>query len=137
MDGSEYVESYRFWDVVTLWARERLQHEVVVARHLAAGFLREGLPVHSQDPRWLSGAAGQVELRGQPHVGFASRPGQAPVVIRASALEHLRAIAAGEEPDRQRLHEEYINRPEFLAWVAREGLAPARFWTGLVQSGAP
>lgn len=129
MDGSEHVESYRFWEIVTLWARERLEHPVTVARLLATGFVREGLRIHSQDPRWLSGAAGQVELRGYPYVGYAPLPDQAPVVIRASALEHLLAIAnSGKEPDPQLLHEEFITRPEFLAWLLRCGLVPPRFW---------
>ena len=39
-------ESYRFWDIVTQWAAEKLQHEQVVARVLAKGVIRDGtLPV--------------------------------------------------------------------------------------------
>lgn len=129
MDGREGVESYRFWDVVSLWARERLLHEVVIARELAAGFVRGGLRLHSRDPRWLSGGAGAVEFRGYPFVGYSALPGQPPVVIRASALEHLLAIVnSGQEPDPRRLHEEFITRREFLDWLASAGLPAPQFW---------
>jgi hypothetical protein len=39
---SQHVESYRFWEVVTQWAQERLQHEHVVARVLAKAVVRDG-----------------------------------------------------------------------------------------------
>jgi len=32
MSLSQLVESYKFWDVVTHWAKERLEHEETVAR---------------------------------------------------------------------------------------------------------
>lgn len=135
MNGSEHVESYRFWEVVTLWARERLQHEVIVARELAAAFVRDGLRVHSQDPRWLSGQAGQMELRGYPYVGYAPLPGQAPVVIRAAALEHLLAITnSGREPDPGLLHEEFITKREFRDWLRRQDIALPRFWFGVATA---
>lgn len=135
MDTGPFVESYRFRDVVTLWGRERLEHEVLVARLLATGFIKEGLRLHSRDPRWLSGDAGQVELRGYPYVGYAPLPGQAPVVIRASALEHLLAIVnSGREPDLQLLHEEFITRVEFREWLEHRQEDLPRFWYG---AGSP
>ena len=48
---SQQVESYRFWEVVTQWAEEKLQHPNVVARVLAKGVLRDGLRVQSVDPK--------------------------------------------------------------------------------------
>ena len=49
MDLGQYVESYRFWDVVVLWGRETLQHEYVAARAMARGVVRDGLRVQSVD----------------------------------------------------------------------------------------
>lgn len=129
MEASQHVESYRFWEVVTLWARERLEHEVLIARLLANGFIKEGLRVHSQDPRWLSGGSGKIELRGYPYVGYTSAPGQPPVIIRASALEHLLAIVnSAREPEAPLLHEEFITKAEFRAWLTGRGLPLPRFW---------
>ena len=45
------IESHKFWDVVTLWAKERLEHENLVARALATAVIREGLILHSTDPK--------------------------------------------------------------------------------------
>ncbi|MBI5279570.1 MAG: hypothetical protein HY854_24270 [Burkholderiales bacterium] len=69
---SQFVESYRFWDVVTLWAQKQLQHEHIVARVLARGVMRGGLRMQSVDPRWTD--PGTFELRGPlvpvPHLLF-------------------------------------------------------------------
>ena len=51
MNLGHHVESYRFWDIVTQWARETLQHEIVVARALAKGVVRDGLRAQSVDPK--------------------------------------------------------------------------------------
>ena len=56
------IESLKFWDVVTLWAKERLEHENLVARALATAIVREGLRLHSADPKWLKGDDGNFEL---------------------------------------------------------------------------
>lgn len=70
---SRHVESYRLWDVVAQWGRERLEHEHIVARVLAKGVVREGLRVQSVDPRWAQ--AGTFELRGAPlAILLSSRP---------------------------------------------------------------
>lgn len=31
LNDSELVESYKFWDIVALWGRERLEHDVIIA----------------------------------------------------------------------------------------------------------
>jgi hypothetical protein len=54
MNASQLVESYKFWDVVSLWSRERLEHELIVARALARGVIIDGLRLHSADPKWVS-----------------------------------------------------------------------------------
>jgi hypothetical protein len=129
MEISRHVDSYRFSEVVALWARERLEHEIIIARRLATGFIKNGLRIHSKDSRWLSGAAGKVELLGYPLVGYSPVLGEPPVIIRATALEHLLAVVnSGKEPDVSLLHEEFITKPEFLAWLRKSGLAPPRFW---------
>ena len=129
MEVSQHVESYRFAEVVSLWARERLEHEIIIARHLANGFIKSGLRIHSKDSRWLSGAAGEVELLGYPLVGFSPVSGEPPVIIRASALEHLLAVVnSGKEPELSLLHEEFIIKAEFLSWLKKNELIPPRFW---------
>ena len=50
INASQLVESFRFWDVVALWARERLEHESLIARVLATGIIRDGLRFQSTEP---------------------------------------------------------------------------------------
>jgi hypothetical protein len=38
---SQLVESYRFWEIATQWAQDRLQHEHVIARVMARGVVRD------------------------------------------------------------------------------------------------
>lgn len=129
---SQHVESYRFWDVVVQWAGERVEHEHVVARAMARGVLREGLRVQSVDPRWK--APGTFELKGAPLVGFVAREGVLPVVIRASALAHLRQVVErGATPDPKLLFEEFVTRQDFGVWLAREHLPTPAFWFAAAQ----
>lgn len=124
---SQQVESYRFWEVVTQWAAEKLEHEHVVARALARAVLRDGLRVQSVDPRWT--APGTFELRGAPLVGYVGREGLLPVFIRASALAHLRGIVErAVVPDPQQLFEEFVTQQDFAAWLAHAGLPLPAFW---------
>jgi hypothetical protein len=134
MEVGHHVESYRFSEVVVLWARERLEHEIIIARRLATGFVKGGLRIHSRDPRWLSGSPGKVELLGYPLVGYSPVLGESPVIIRANALEHLLAVVnSGREPDLSLLHEEFILRNEFLPWLKKNDLTPPRFWYSPVE----
>src|SRR5438067_1549173 len=108
---SQHVESYRFWDVVTQWAQEQLQHEHVVARVLARGVIRDALRVQSVDPRWTN--PGTFELRG-PIVGFVAREGVLPIFIRSTALNHLRAVVEqAAVPDPHLLFEEFMTKQDF------------------------
>ena len=123
---SQYVESYRFWEVVTQWAQERLQHEHVVARALARGVVRDGLRVQSVDPRWTN--PGTFELRG-PIVGYVAREGVLPIFIRSSALNHLCAIVEhAAVPDPNLLFEEFITKQDFGAWLKHNEWMPPAFW---------
>lgn len=125
------VETYRFWDIVTLWARERLEHEDIVARALARGIVRDGLKAQSTDPRWMRGNDQGIEFKGYPYVGFCARPGAAMCVLRAEALEHLLAVVhRAVPPERGKLAEEFIAREDFLAWLEANGLPRPSFWFG-------
>ena len=87
MNPGHHVESYRFWDIVTQWARETLQHEQIVARALAKAIVRDGLRAQSVDPKWVT--QGSFELRGLPLVGYVAKDGHLPIFIRSTALNHL------------------------------------------------
>lgn len=124
---SQQVESYRFWEVVTQWAAEKLQHEHVVARALAKAVLRDGLRLQSVDPRWMN--AGTFELKGAPLVGYVAREGGLPIFLRATALSHIRGIVErAATPEREALHEEFVTKQDFQAWLARAELPLPAFW---------
>lgn len=124
---SRHVESFRFWDVVAQWARERLEHENIVAQAIAKGVLREGLRVQSVDPRWLN--LGTFELKGAPLVGYVAREGDLPIFLRASALTHLQAIVErAAVPQPELLADEFIAKQDFHAWVIRSHIRPPTFW---------
>jgi hypothetical protein len=130
-----FVESYRLWDVVVLWARDRLEHEEIVARALARGVICDGLKAQSIDPRWLSTGTRGVEFRGYPYVGYRAKPESEMCVLRADALEHLLAIVRkAEEPDPDKLREEFIVREDFRSWACSHELKLPTFWFGTVVS---
>lgn len=124
---SQQVESYRFWEVVTQWATEKLQHEHVVARALAKAVVRDGLRLQSVDPRWSS--PGTFELRGAPLVGYVAKEGALPVFIRAKALAHLRSIVErAATPQPEALFEEFVTKQDFQAWLTHSQLPVPSFW---------
>jgi hypothetical protein len=127
MNLGHHVESYRFWDVVTQWARETLQHEHIVARVLAKGVVRDGLRVQSVDSTWVN--KGTFELRGLPLVGYVAKDGNLPIFIRSSALNHLREIVENAAiPDAQVLFEEFVTKQDFLTWLTQAGVGAPTFW---------
>ena len=126
MNPSHLVECFKFWDIVTLWARERLEHEVIVARSLARGVIVDGLRFQSVDPRWLKQ---DQSLSGYPYVGFVAVPGGTPVILRAEALEHLLSIVrSAAEPSSTNLSAEFVSRSDFLHWLQSTGQALPAFW---------
>jgi len=136
---SRHVESFRFWEVVTQWARERLQHEHVVARVLAKGVIREGLRAQSVDPKWL--AVGSFELKGAPLVGYVAREGDLPIFLRTAALKHLSSVVErAAVPEPQLLADEFITKQDFYAWLIRSHILPPSFWfdtPAQIKSGKP
>ena len=126
---SQLVESYRFWDVVRLWARERLESEEIVACALARAVVCDGLSLQSLDARWVTSPNQHLELKFHPYVGFCAMP-QGPVcILRAAALDHLMAIIhRAEIPSQERLAEEFILRKDFHAWCQRAGVESPKFW---------
>lgn len=127
MNPGHHVESYRFWDIVTQWARETLQHEHVIARALAKGVLRDGLRAQSVDPKWVN--KGTFELRGLPLVGYVAKNGCLPIFIRSSALAHLTEVVENAAtPNPQALFEEFVTKQDFSAWLQQTGISAPGFW---------
>ena len=125
VNPGQLVESFKFWDVVILWSRDRLEHDVVVARALARGVIVDGLRIQSVDPRWVNP---ERSLTGYPYVGYSAR-GDAPVMLRAEALEHLLAITrAAAEPSRVILANEFVCRDDFEKWLLSTGQSLPSFW---------
>src|SRR4051794_32602581 len=122
----QMVESYKFWDIATLWAREGLEHDVVIARALARGIIVDGLRAQSVDARWLKSDG---SLRGYPYVGYATDPKSPPVLLRAEVLEHLLAVVRSAlVPSREILTAEFVLREDFRAWLKATGQPFPSFW---------
>jgi len=137
---TQFVESYRFWDLVTLWARERLEHENIVASTLARGVVCDGLKLQSVDDRWVEGNDRAVEFRGFAYVGYRADPNAPMCVIRATALDHLLGIVnRAEVPLPERLSEEFLLRNDFRDWLLGLDLRLPTFWFGAFDatSGRP
>jgi hypothetical protein len=122
----QLVESYRFWDAVALWARERNESEAKVARVLARAVIVDGLRMHSVDTRWMQA---ERAVTGYPYVGYAATGEGSPVRLRADALEHLLAVVRGAaDPAREMLAEEFFLRNEFRTWLRSTDQALPAFW---------
>ncbi len=123
------IESYRFWDIVTLWARERLEHEYLLARALATAIVREGLILHSTDPKWLRGDGGHFALRGTPFVGYSPVGVGEVMVLRVEVLEHLLSVVrAASVPGKAILDQEFIFRSDFAKWLVWADEKWPHFW---------
>lgn len=133
MNLGHHVESFRFWDVVTQWARETLQHETIVAKVLAKGVVRDGLRLQSVDPKWTK--PGSFEMRGAPFVGYVAQQGGLPIFIRATALAHLIDIMEkAATPDPQLLFEEFMTKQDFAAWLQKSGIGMPAFWFDVAEA---
>ncbi|SRR5258706_1681929 len=126
MEPSQLVETYKFWDIAALWARERLENELVVARALARGIVVDGLRCQSIDPRWVKA---DRSLSGYPYIGYAAIPDAPPVLLRAEALEHLLAVVRqAAVPSREILAPEFVARTDFRSWLMATEQALPSFW---------
>lgn len=135
MDPGPLVAVHTFPDLVRLWARERLVHEVLVARELAQGVLAQGLRVESADSRWLPAG---TTLRGSPLVGFVAREGTRPLLLRQAALDHLRGIAeARQEPALDALSFEWIRKEDFRQWLILRAQPLPAFWFEAAERSPP
>jgi hypothetical protein len=127
MAARHQIESYKFWDIVTLWAKEQLESEELVARALAKGVVRDGLKLQSIDSQWTKAKA--MELKAQPYVGFCAVPGAEMAVLRAEALEHLLGVVRqARRPSRTALKEEFITKDDFRRWLQRTRQQLPAFW---------
>ena len=137
MTARHQVESFRFWDIVTLWAKEELESEEIVARALAKGIIRDGLRLNSTDLRWVKGKASALALNGQPYVGFCAKPGGELCVLRAEALEHLLGVVReARRPSRKVLHNEFIFRDDFRRWLRNTKQPLPAFWFARSEGAA-
>ena len=122
------VESYKFWDVVTLWAKETLENEEVVARALSRGIIRDGLKFQSVDMKWFKDKK-KMEFRGYPYVGYFAEPGGEMIVIVAEVLEHLLSIVReAKTPSRRIIRDEFVFREDFKHWIEKTGQSLPVFW---------
>ena len=85
MDIETQVESYKFWEIVSLWGRECLEHDVIIARKLAKGIIETGLRFQSTNPKWLNSTE---ELLSYPYSGYTSIAKEGPIIIKAQVLAH-------------------------------------------------
>ena len=123
------IESHKFWDIVTLWSRERLEHESLVARALATAIVKEGLMLHSTDPKWVKGNDGNFELKGTPYVGYDPTGSGEVMILKSEALEHLlNVVRSAREPDHSILSGEFIFRADFARWLIWSGEEWPKFW---------
>ena len=126
LSPGQLVESHKFWEVTALWAAERLQPELVVARALARGVIVDGLRFQSADSKWMK--ADQA-LNGYPYVGYAAVPQAPPVLLRVEALEHLLAVVRqAAVPAREVLTAEFVRRDDFRAWLDATRQPLPSFW---------
>ena len=122
------VESFKFVDIVKHWGRERLAHEVIVARELAKGVVREGLRFQSADPNWTKST---TAFRGYPLIGYAARRDLSPILIRPEALEHLFAVEREvSDPNLHILSNVFVTRNDFRLWLMSTGRLMPSFWFG-------
>ena len=120
------IESYKFWDIVELWGKEQLVHEILIAKKLAVGVVKEGLQFQSTNPNWLSS---ETELMSYPYVGYAAHPGEKPVILKAEVLEHLLSVASDKvEASKLILQSEIVTKHDFKSWLVKTGQSFPEFW---------
>ncbi|MCK5684256.1 hypothetical protein KAJ27_09040 [bacterium] len=128
MDINTQVESYKFWDIVKLWGRETLEHDVIIARKLAQGVIKKGLRFQSTNPKWLNSTE---ELLSYPYIGYTSIATEGPIIVKAGVLAHLINVAEETaDPSELVLKDEVVLKNDFKKWLVRTGQAFPKFWYG-------
>jgi len=128
MNINTQVESYKFWDIVKLWGRETLEHDVIIARKLAKGIIKDGLRFQSSNPKWLNP---EEELLSYPYVGYTAIAVEGPIIIKADVLAHLMNIAEEKaDPSKLILKDETVLKSDFKKWLVRTGQSFPDFWYG-------
>jgi len=131
MDMKTEIESYKFRDIVKLWGRETLEHEVIIARKLAQGIIKTGLRFQSTNPKWLNSTE---ELLSYPYIGYTSVSSERPIIIKAEVLAHLINVAEEKtDPSKHLLTDEVIFKNDFKKWLVRTGQSFPKFWFGSCQ----
>jgi hypothetical protein len=128
MNEGTKVESYKFWDVVKLWGRETLEHDVLIARRLANGVIKQGLRFQSKNPKWMNP---EDELLSYPYIGYTVIQSEGPIILKAATLAHLINIAEEkEDPSEFILSDESVQKSDFTNWLMRTGQSFPKFWYG-------
>ena len=131
MDINTQIESYKFWDIVKLWGRESLEHDVVIARKLAKGVVKNGLRFQSTNPKWLNS---NEELLSYPFIGYTVISTEGPIIIKAEVLAHLINVAEEKsDPSKLVLKDEIVLKNDFKKWLVRTGQSFPKFWYGSVE----
>ena len=126
MDTKYWVDSYTFGDIVRLWARESLVHEVLVARELAKEVVDEGLKLQSVNPKHLESSA---SLRGEPYLGYSGLDRNSPVLLKADAFRHLCEVARGGlDASFDVLRYEFVTQTDFRDWLVHTVRPFPEFW---------
>ena len=126
MNTGHLIESYTFGDIVHRWARERLIHEILVARELAKGVVDEALQLQSINPKHLKSSA---SLRGEPYLGYSGQDRNKPVLLKAAAFRHLCEVSNGRvDASFDILRYELVTKADFRDWLVHTGRAMPAFW---------
>lgn len=126
---STQVETFKFWDVVSQWARERSEPEYLIAKVLVEAVVKGGLILNSENAQWLKPKDGKLEFRGYPLVGYSPIPGGELCILKEEVLRHmLDVVATGSEPSSNIIQDEFIHRDDFKKWLLFLGESLPRFW---------
>jgi len=135
---TELVETYKFWGVVGMWAKELEADEEIVARVLAKAVIRDGLILNSIDPQLVENKKEtKMELRGEPYIGYSGTNGGGMMVLKTDALDHLSAIVRrADKPKKELLQKEFFSKENFRSWLKQVDQEPPVFWFGAKKTNA-
>ncbi len=102
-----------------LWGRETLEHDVIIARKLAKGVVKNGLRFQSVNPKWLNSTE---ELLSYPFIGYTSIAAESPIILKAEVLAHLINVAEEKtDPSELVLKDEVVLKNDFKnGWLEQD-----------------